>query len=183
MKRRALLIAAIPLTACGLVAPSVSPEAVPVPIVGGGPLTPVSLTLYSCTVVIPEIHFSKHEPRYEALRKPIGAARGDGWNPQPGVPLRLAVNFYRVPLYGGSPEASVLWRSVDSSTQIIESWGNDTVARMFKSVTLPAGRYRVEARLAEGAQELAELHPTFLLYSTFKITPSIEQCQIPAVGS
>jgi hypothetical protein len=178
-----LVSASVSIGGCAFVAPTVLPEKVAVPVATGGPLQPISLTLYACTVIIPEIHFSRGEASERGLLGPLGAKNSGGWTPEPGVPLRLTLNFIRIPSHGKPSEPGVLWRTIDRTTRIVEAWSGDDIARMFGSVTLPAGSYRVEATLVKGAPELSELHSNLLLWSTFKLTPTVEDCVAPGIAS
>jgi hypothetical protein len=179
--------AALAITACCLagcwamsmlVPPSVTPESVPVPIVVGGALSPIGLVLPMCTLMVPEIGFRRSELGSPDIIELVGATPGSAPTRKPGVPLRLIVDFYR-DIGGGQ---FVLWRKTDRTTELIESWANDEVARVFQGATLPRGKYRVQATLVAGSSSLASLKPRFYLWSTFKIEPSSEGCNEPAYG-
>src|SRR5664280_250078 len=128
---------------CAFIGPSVTPESVPVPIEKGGRLEQIDLTLYVCTVLEPTLNFPKRELHDDNIRGLVGALSGGNWKRQPGVPLRLKVEFLRD--VGAAPTVPVVWRSIDVTSETIESWGNEEIGRIFGSVTLPAGHYRVLA--------------------------------------
>lgn len=163
---------------CAFIGPSFAPESVPVPIGQGGQLEKIDLKLYVCTVLQPTINFPKRELHNELILGLVGALPGGSWKQQPGIPLRLKIEFSR--RVDAASTVAVVWRSVDSTTETIESWGNEEIGRIFESVTLPAGHYYVVATLVDGAPELSALHPTFELWSSFKLTPTSDKCTTPA---
>lgn len=181
-KRAAMCMASVVeltlIAGCAIVAPSAAPEVVTVPIQTGGQLQEIDLTLHSCEVIEPTIYFPRRELHNESLLRLVGAQSGEGWKQISGVPLRLKVTFSRQANDPGSL-TSVLWRSIDVTTDTIKSWSDEDVGRIFGSTTLPAGRYRVAATLVEGSPQLSGLHPTFVLWSSFKVSPSAENCSEP----
>lgn len=180
--RTASIVGSMLIAGCAVarmfIGPSVVPEAVAVPIEKGGQLQQIDLTLRTCEVIQPTIYFPRRELRDESLLRLVGALPGAAWKQTPGVSLRLKVTFNRQ-IDGGEPHTSVLWRSMDVTTDIVESWGNEDVGRIFGATTLPAGRYLVVATLVEGEPQLSGLHPTFGLWSSFKLSPSAEKCNEP----
>lgn len=165
-------------TGCAFVAPSFALESVPVPIGQGGQLEKIDLKLYVCTVLQPTINFPKRELHGEHILGLVGALPGGNWKQQPGIPLRMKIEFVR--RADAASSVPVVWRSVDSTSETIESWGNEEIGRIFESVTLPAGHYYVVATLVDGAPALSALHPSFELWSSFKLTPTSDKCTAPA---